>query len=110
MSKMRIIVQGEQILKQIKALPKDLPELSKDGVVGFGETGNAHALEVGRFQLYGAAKAARKYLKVTKTTELWHGTPQNSGHQAAQIAPGVYEIYPQREVDVIERKSRAVVD
>lgn len=109
--KMKVYVQGEVIIKQIEALPDDLPEENKAGIAGYGETGNAHVLTGGKFKLYGAAKAAQKYLKVVEKTELRHGHRETTeGHYPAVIEPGVYEVYPQREVDIIERKWRNVID
>ncbi len=110
MKKLKVIVQGEVVIRQIEDLPPELPLENKEGAVAYGETGGLHHLQGGKFALYGAARAAHKYLKVIEKTELLHGSGATEGHHPAVIEPGVYEIYPQREVDVVERKWRSVMD
>lgn len=111
MKKLKVIVQGEVIIREVKELPEELPGENQAGVAAYGETGNAHAFVGGKFKLYGDILATQKYLKVLETTELRHGTDENSqGHEIAIIEPGVYEIYPQNEVDIIEKRSRTVLD
>lgn len=111
MGKLKVIIQGEVIVRELEKLPKDLPEESTDRIVAYGETGNAHVLEGGKFNLYGNFKAAEKYLRVEKRTSLKHGfSDSTQGHETVIIEPGVYEIIPQVELDLVQKVSRNVAD
>lgn len=109
--KLKAIVQGEVIVKEIKKLPENLPSENKDGGIAYGETGGLHHLSGGKFKLYGDLLATQKYLEVIETTELRHNdNGENRGHEVAILDPGVYEIHPQNEIDIIEHRVRTVLD
>lgn len=109
-NKLRVIIQGEVIIRELEKDRKTKEALNKTGIVATGETGNPHQIVGGKYELYGNIAAANNLLKVIDTVELRHGLGANSGHETAIIEPGVYEIIPQREVDIFTRRARNVVD
>lgn len=108
--KLKMYIQGEVILKQIEKLPSNLPEKNHKGIAAYGETGNAHQFVEGNYNLYGTIPSTQKWLEVVEPTKLVHGLGGAQGHETLQIEPGVYEIYPQNEIDIIDRKVRTVLD
>lgn len=110
MKKLKAIIQGEVVIKEVEELPGNKPGLADNSIVAYGETGNAHELVGGKFNLYGNFEAANKYLEVIEKTELQHGNGGVSGHEKAVILPGVYEITSQVESNIVQRRITAVVD
>lgn len=47
MKKLKVIVQGEVVIRQIEQLPEQLPQENKEGAVAYGETGGLHQLQGG---------------------------------------------------------------
>jgi len=108
--KLKVIVQGEVIIRELAEDRRPEASANLTGIVATGETGNPHTIMGGKFELFGNALAAGNLLRVTETTQLVHGTEAHSGHEVAIIPPGVYEINPQRERDLLTRRSRTVLD
>lgn len=108
--KLKVIIQGEVIVRELPSRRDSDAPLNVSGIVATGETGNPHQLVGGKFKLFGNVMSANNLLEVEERTELRHGLGSNSGHEVAVIEPGVYEILPQREVDIITRRARNVVD
>lgn len=107
--KLKAYVQGEVIIREVLASKAELPPENKSGILATGETGQPHALVGGKFKLFGDALAANNYLEVIETTQLKHGVA-HSGHELLELPPGCYEILPQREVDLLTRRARNVID
>lgn len=112
MTKLKAYTQGEVILLEVPSnnIPTTDQPLNPTGIVATGETGNHHQLQGGRFELFGNVRAANNLLKVYETTTLVHGSPATTGHVHMSLPPGTYVIKPQRERDLLARRSRAVLD
>ena len=103
---MKVFRQGDVLLVQVKALPKE-SAISKreDGqiILAFGEvTGHAHRIaEPAKAKLWSAQ--AERYLQVLETTSLAH-----EEHSAVELAPGIYQVAIQ--TDYTPQELRRVTD
>jgi len=94
----------------------------KRGVLGVGETGNAHVItgdvewivsaidDINRIDAKGAAVARGPvYVQVNETATIEHrGTTR--GHEPLTVEPGIYQVKIKREFDPFVREARLVAD
>jgi len=91
---MRILRQGDILLKEIKQIPKGLKK--KDNILAYGEvTGHKHKL-VGNARVL-IDNNGRQFIDVVESSDLQH-----EEHHNLVVDIGKYEIIQQREYDVVE--------
>ena len=93
---MKLIRQGDVLLKRIKALPTKL--VKKDKTLAFGEiTGHHHSFaKVAQVQVF-KDKGGKQFCEVVEDSVLEH-----QDHANVTVEKGLYEVTIQREFDIVE--------
>lgn len=88
--------QGDVFLRPLDELPRGLKPVERDKgrvVLAYGEvTGHAHAILEREATLYEDEATGRRYLLAEDGVDLVH-----EEHSTISVAPGAYEVVPQRE-------------
>lgn len=88
---MKILRQGDVLLKEIKKIPKNAVE--KDNVLAYGEvTGHSHRINAKVFQSNG-----QQYVVCEKPCKLIH-----EEHAKLEVPEGKYQVVIQREFDILK--------
>ncbi len=105
MTEVKMIRQGDVLLRRLDALPEDAVRFPLEGpfVLAHGEeTGHAHVLQDSEAVLYRLQPHGQRYVVLERAASLFH-----EEHPPVTVEPGVWEILTQREY-VPERPGHTV--
>jgi hypothetical protein len=101
---MKIIRQGDVLLRQVSKLPKTA-QRKKDKVLAYGEaTGHRHQFTSPFAELF-VDVDGKQYAFLVETAMLEH-----EEHANIEVPKGTYELIIQREFDLVENHVRPVLD